>query len=124
MKNHNFTGMPLPQWMMMGLMPSVKGACKYTIGQNLTADQAEDLKQIIAKSMGFNISSSSARKDLDIIGAPYRDFIVSYTLLMMATTDPDSDWASALWNRLWLTDQVACRKIIKELYNNRCFKHW
>lgn len=119
MKNHNYTGMHLPKWMMLNLMPWVKGANKYTIGQTLTENQAEDLKRIIAQSMDFEIDSPSARKGLDIIGAPYRDFIVSYVLLMMATMDCDSVWANALWKRLWLVDQLACQKIIEELYHMR-----
>ena len=124
METYNYTGMPLPQWMMLKLMPSVKDANKYTIGQTLTAEQAEELKQIIAKSMEFEISLHSARKDLDIVGTPYRDFIVCYVLLMMATADCDSDWANALWSRLWLVDQLACQRVIEELYNKRHPKRW
>ena len=114
MNNNTFKGMPLNEWMQMQWMPGAKGANKYKIGQDLTEAQAEEIKQIIAKSLGFEVDDPNSRKNLGYIGTPYRDFIVSYLLLMLETDDFDSDWAKALWNRLWFADQMACKKIMAE----------
>ena len=121
MNQNHYKNMPLTKWMTLMMMPKVNGAKKYKIGQDLTTAQAEELKRIIAQSMEFDIDATSARKNLDIVGTPYRDFIVSYTMLILATDDINDNWANALWNQLWFVDQLACKKIVKEKSK---FKQW
>lgn len=104
--------MTIEQWMTMEWMPRVDGASQYEIGQSLTKEDAKNIMHMIAQSHNFDIKQPSARKHLHVIGSPYRDFIVSYTLLMMAGAHCYSNWKNSLWNALVPADQAACNKII------------
>lgn len=103
--------MKLNDWMKMEMMPDVEGAEQFFIGQTLTREQAKSIMRIIAQSMGFNVRDPKARKHLKIVGSPYRDFIVSYMLLMLAIDSPCSNWFNMLWDVLAPADQQACQKI-------------
>lgn len=106
------TNMTVKQWMTKEWMPRVEGADQYKIGQSLTKEEAKSIMRMIAQSHNFNLQQPSARKHLSVIGSPYRDFIVSYTLLMIAGAHCCSNWKNSLWNALVPADQAACNKII------------
>ena len=111
--------MTLEQWMIKECMPRVDGADQYKIGQPLTKEEAKDIMRMIAQSHNFNLQQPSARKHLKVIGSPYRDFIVSYTLLMIAGTHCCSNWKNSLWDALIPSDQAACNKIIRSYSTRR-----
>lgn len=98
MKNYN-NGMPLALWMRKNLLPKNKMAEKYTVGQDLTKDQAEEITKIIAFSVNFQLEQPSAKTKLCCVGSPYRDFVVCITQLMLEGSF-NAKWEETLWNVL------------------------
>lgn len=72
---------------------------KYTVGQNLTEEQAKEIIQIIACSVDFQMDQPGAKTNLCRIGSPYRDFVVCITQLMLAGSFNEK-WENVLWNAL------------------------
>ena len=111
MKNYNNSGMTLTRWMMKNMLPRDKTAAKYTVGQNLTEEQAEEIVRIIARSVDFKLDQPGAKTNLCCIGSPYRDFVVCITQLMLEGSFNDK-WENALWNVLDDDIQTASHTII------------
>ena len=91
--------MNLANWMMVELLPMDMAAAKYIVGQDLTKEEAKDIIQIIARSVGFHLDKPAARKCLNIIGSPYRDFVVCITLLMIAG-ESNPKWCDTIWGAM------------------------
>ena len=103
--------MNLNDWMRMEFLPGDFAAAKYTVGQNLTEEQAKEITRIIARSVDFKLDVPSVRKNLSIIGTPYRDFITCMTHLMLVGK-ANPKWETALWNALDSQLQKACHTVI------------
>ena len=91
--------MKLSNWMMMEFLPRDKAADKYIVGQNLTTEQAREIIHIIARSVEFYLDFPWARRDLHVVGSPFRDFTVSMVLLILAGATNEK-WFSMLWNAM------------------------
>ena len=91
--------MNLNKWMMKSILPMNMAAAKYTVGQNLTEEQAKEIIQIIACSVDFQMDQPGAKTNLCRIGSPYRDFVVCITQLMLAGSFNEK-WENVLWNAL------------------------
>lgn len=103
--------MNLNKWMMKSMLPMNMAAAKYTVGQNLTEEQAKEIIQIIARSVDFQMDQPGAKTNLCRIGSPYRDFVVCITQLMLAGSFNDK-WENVLWNLLDDDIQTASHTII------------
>lgn len=103
--------MKLSNWMMMEFLPRDKAADKYIVGQDLTNQQAMEIIRIIARSTNFNLDSPWARKDLQIVGSPYRDFITCMVLLIFAGT-PNLKWIEAFENVMDADLRDACTDVM------------
>lgn len=103
--------MNLANWMMMELLPMDMAAAKYTVGQDLTKEQSKEIIQIIARSVDFQLDKPAARKYLNLIGSPYRDFIVCITLLMIAG-EPNPKWKTAIWSAMDANLRSACHHVM------------
>ena len=107
----------LKDWMKFTLMPTVPGAEKYTLGQNLTDVQATEIMEMVAQSMEFDLTSTSARQMPFTYGEPYFDFIVAYTLLMMqAFRENPRNWTRSLWLALSYWDQKTLARYFKKKF--------
>lgn len=96
---------------MMQWLPRDMMAEKYVVGQNLTKSQAADIIQIIARSVNFNLTVPWARRNLNEIGTPFRDFITSILLLMHAG-NINNNWSEMLWGTLDSDLQAACQTVM------------
>ena len=105
------TKMNLDHWMMMELMPRDFAAAKYTVGQDLTEEEAKEIVRIIARSVDFKLDSSKARKHLSRIGSPYRDFVVCMILLMTAGEN-NTKWCDMLWFAMDSDLRFACHNVM------------
>lgn len=103
--------MKLSRWMMMEWLPRDMLAEKYVVGQNLTKDQAAEIIQIIARSVGFKLTDPLARRNLTEIGTPFRDFTTCILLLMHAG-DFNNKWRNMLWDTLDPGLQEACQAVM------------
>jgi hypothetical protein len=103
--------MALNKWMMLEWLPRDMMAEKYTVGQDLTTEQANEIIRIIAHSVGFNLNLPQARKNLDRVGTPYRDFITCMVLLILAGKS-NIRWAEILWNTMDAGLQHACNTVM------------
>ena len=108
----NMKKMNLANWMMVELLPMDMAAAKYTVGQDLTKEEAKDIIRIIANSVDFQLDNPAARKCLNLIGSPYRDFIVCITLLMVAG-EPNPKWKTAIWGAMDANLRSACHHVIR-----------
>lgn len=106
MKNMN-----LNDWMLVELLPRDFAAAKYTVGQDLTEEQAKEIVRIIARSVNFKLDSPKARKRLSRIGSPYRDFVVCMILLMTAG-ESNTKWCDMLWFALDSNLRFACHNVM------------
>ena len=103
--------MNLANWMMMELLPMDMAAAQYTVGQDLTKAEAKDIIRIIARSVDFQLDKPAARKCLNHIGSPYRDFVVCITLLMIAG-ESNPKWSDAIWEALGSNLRFACHNVM------------
>lgn len=103
--------MNLNNWMAMEWLPRDMMAEKYVVGQDLTREQAAEVIRIIARSAGFKLDQLKARKSLHVVGTPYRDFVTSMLLLMLAGK-PNEKWADMLWNAMDAGLQNACDTVM------------
>lgn len=103
--------MKLSNWMMLNWLPRDMMAEKYTVGQDLTAEQASEIIRIIARSVGFRLDRPQERKNLNSVGTPYRDFITCMVLLMLAGK-PNPHWGETLWDTMGAGLQHACNKVM------------
>lgn len=121
MKNYN-NGIPLALWMRKNLLPKDKMAEKYTVGQDLTKEQAEEIAQIIALSVNFQLEQPSAKTKLCCVGSPYRDFVVCITQLMLDGSF-NAKWEETLWDVLDDDIQTASHTLlfsyIMAIHNSR-----
>ena len=103
--------MNLTKWMMMEMLPMNMAAAKYTVGQNLTEVQAREIVQMIAHSVDFQMDKPAARKYLNRIGSPYRDFVVCITLLIIAG-ESNPKWCDAIWGVMDSDLRFACHNVM------------
>ena len=103
--------MKLSRWMLMEWLPRDMMAEKYVVGQDLTKDQAAEIIQIIARCVGFNLTSPLSRRKLNEIGTPFRDFTTSILLLMHAGGF-NNNWRNMLWDALDPGLQDACQTVM------------
>ena len=103
--------MKLSQWMMMEWLPRDMAAEKYVVGQNLTKDQAAEIVRIIAHSVNFKADKRQERKNLHVVGSPYRDFVTSIVLLMCAGKK-NKKWGEMIWDALDPGLQNACQTVM------------
>lgn len=114
MKNEYST---MKEWMEFAWMPAVAGAEKYTIGQGLTPEQAQDIMRIVAESMEFDLYSNSDRNRPFTHGEPYYDFIGAYSLLMVQVGPENTNhWAWKLWQALSYWDQKTLARYFKKKF--------
>ncbi len=97
--------------MMLEWLPRDMMAEKYMVGQDLTDEQAAEIIRIIARSVSFKLDLPKARKNIHLVGTPYRDFITCILLLMYAGK-PNEQWADALWNAMDRGLQKACNTVM------------
>lgn len=103
--------MTLSKWMMLEWLPRDMMAEKYTVGQDLTTEQASEIIRIIARGVGFKLDLPQARKNLGRVGTPYRDFITCMVLLILAGK-PNNRWTEILWNTMDAGLQYACNTVM------------
>lgn len=106
--------MKLSNWMAMQWLPMDWMAEKYTVGQNLTREQAAEVVRIIARSVDFDLNKPRKRKDLCEIGNPYRDFVVCITTLMCEGRSNEK-WCDMIWEALEPKLRAACTIVLHQL---------
>ena len=92
-----------------------EAAEKYTIGQKLNMEQAKEIRNMVAKSVGCNLDAAEVRDDWQKLGSSYRKFIYKYVLLLASHKARRSTWRQALWNALEDDDKT----IANTLSNNK-----
>lgn len=102
-------------WLRSEKLNYREAAEKYTIGQKLTAEQAAEIKNLVAESVDCNLDSAEVRGEWQKLGSPYRRFIYKYVLLLASHRARRSHWRKALWEALTEEDKL----IANEISNNK-----
>ena len=98
-------------WLRREKLNCDEAAEKYTIGQKLTMEQANEIRNMVAKSVGCNLDSTGVRDDWQKLGSSYRRFVYKYVLLMTSHKARRSAWRKALWNALEDEDKTIANTI-------------
>lgn len=106
--------MNLNNWMAMQWLPMDWMAEKYTVGQDLTREQAAEVVRIIACSVDFDLNKPMARSDAFKIGNPYRDFVVCIVLLMRAGGH-NPKWSNTIWDAMNPRLRTVCSDVIRQM---------
>ena len=90
-----------------------EAAEKYTIGQKLNMEQAKEIRNLVAKSVGCNLDAAEVRDDWQKLGSSYRKFIYKYVLLLASHKARRSSWRNALWEAFTEEDKAIANEISK-----------
>ena len=98
-------------WLRRENLNCDEAAEKYAIGQKLTAEQANEIKNLVAKSVDCNLDAAGVRDDWQKLGSSYRRFIYKYVLLLASHKARRSTWRQALWDALEEEDKTIANAV-------------
>ena len=98
-------------WLRRENLNCDEAAEKYTIGQKLTAEQANEIKKLVAQSVDCNLDANGIRDDWQKLGSSYRRFIYKYVLLLTSHKARRITWRKALWDALEEEDKTIANAV-------------
>ena len=105
----------LAYWLLSEGFPWDDDANKYEVGQPLNCEEAQDIMQIVAHGTEFDLNDEDARQYSGQNNSPYRNFIRTYAMLVMAN-EYDIYWADKLLNVLPTADKNAVNETLLSNY--------
>ena len=98
-------------WMIAQGIPCTARAKRYTVGQDLTYEEACDIIRLIRQGMGFMEEHPGKTESWTRCGDPYRKVVFAYAQLIEEKKKRGSNWDTILWVALDEEDQIACNEI-------------